>query len=102
MVYAAKKESEASKLDHVFKLQQSMRLSSKQTGATNTIGKQQQRPSMSVRAGAHNSFKEQRDMLMNIRDETTTKVGKYIRRDISIKVSAKVALDEHHRALHDA
>ena len=57
---------------------------------------------MSVRAGAHNSFKEQRDMLMNIRDETTTKVGKYIRRDISVKVSAKVALDEHHKAQHDA
>jgi hypothetical protein len=53
---------------------------------------------MSVRAGAHNSFKEQRDMLMNIRDETTTKVGKYIRRDISVKVEAKVALDEHHKA----
>ena len=41
-------------------------------------------------------------MLQNIRNETTTKVGKYIHKDISVKISSKVALDEHHKAIHDA
>ena len=54
------------------------------------------KPSMSVREGTCKSFKEQRDMLQGIREETLTKVGKYIRKDKSVKISTKIALDEHH------
>jgi hypothetical protein len=47
--YQAKREPESAKNDHVFKLQQTMRLASSFAGATNSLGKQKKVPSMAVR-----------------------------------------------------
>ena len=41
-------------------------------------------------------------MLQGLRDDTEDKLGRYIRRDKSVKISTKIALDEHHKMLHDA
>ena len=41
-------------------------------------------------------------MLQSIKEGSSSNVGKYIRKDKSVKISTKAALDEHHKALHDA
>lgn len=71
-----------------------MRLATKFTGATNSIGKAKNMPQMKCRKSATSSFKHQAQMINSIKQKSENRVNRIIYKNTSIKESVKIEIDK--------
>lgn len=74
-----------------------MRLATKFTGATNSIGKAKNMPQMKCRSSATSSFKHQAQMINNIKHKSENRVNRIIYKNTSIKESVKIEIDKQNK-----